>query len=111
MMPTATYLLLSILIMGAITYGLRLAPFVLFKSSDKTPAIIHYLGKAMPSAIITMLILYSIRYVDFTKFPSGIPESIGIFTVVTLHLWKRQYILSILGGTICYMTLLRLISP
>jgi branched-subunit amino acid transport protein AzlD len=110
MIQTSGYLLISILIMGAITYSLRLAPFVLFKSSEQTPSLINYLGKAMPSAIITMLILYSIRHVDFIKFPSGIPESIGIFTVVALHLWKRQYILSILGGTICYMMLLRVMS-
>lgn len=39
----------------------------------------------------------------------GIPEAIAIAVVVLLHLWKRQILLSIAGGTICYMLLVQLV--
>jgi len=108
-MTTSLYILSALLTMGLITYGLRLVPFVLFKSSDQTPAIIRYLGKVMPSAIIIMLIIYSIRAIDVTFFPFGLPEILGIGTVVLLHIWRRQYILSIIGGTLCYMAALQVL--
>jgi len=39
----------------------------------------------------------------------GIPEAIAIAVVVLLHLWKCQMLLSIAGGTICYMLLVQLV--
>jgi len=39
----------------------------------------------------------------------GLPELISIALVVALHLWKRQMLLSIAGGTVCYMLLVQLV--
>lgn len=38
-----------------------------------------------------------------------LPELISIALVVLLHLWKRQMLLSIAGGTVCYMLLVQLV--
>ena len=38
---------------------------------------------------------------------NGLPEAIAIVFVVLLHLWKRQMLISIAGGTICYMVLVQ----
>lgn len=35
-----------------------------------------------------------------------LPELISILVTGALHLWKRQMLLSIAGGTVCYMLLL-----
>lgn len=108
-MTSSGYIIIALLIMTAITFGLRLAPFVLFSSKGKTHKLIHYLGKVMPAAMIAMLIVYSIRHINLLRFPSGISELIALGVVVFLHLWKRQYILSIIGGTVVYMICLKLI--
>ena len=39
----------------------------------------------------------------------GIPELISILLVIALHVWKRQMLLSIAGGTVCYMLLVQLV--
>ena len=39
----------------------------------------------------------------------GIPELISVAVVIALHLWKRQMLLSIAGGTVCYMLLVQLV--
>ena len=39
----------------------------------------------------------------------GIPELISIVLVIVLHVWKRQMLLSIAGGTVCYMLLVQLV--
>jgi len=39
----------------------------------------------------------------------GLPELIAIAAVVALHLWKRQMLLSIAGGTVLYMVLVQLV--
>ncbi|WP_367236978.1 AzlD domain-containing protein [Thomasclavelia sp.] len=37
------------------------------------------------------------------------PEAIGITVVILLHFWKRQMLLSIAGGVVCYMFLVQVI--
>ena len=46
----------------------------------------------------------TIRY----AFVRSLPIMAG-YIVVGLHLWKRQMLLSIAGGTICYMLLVQLV--
>lgn len=108
-MPSSFYIIIALFIMTAVTFGLRLAPFVLFSTKGKTPELIQYLGKVMPPAMIAMLIVYSVRHINLLHFPSGIAELIALSAVVLLHLWRRQYILSIIGGTVVYMICLKLI--
>ena len=44
-----------------------------------------------------------------SAFPFGIPQIIGISIVAILHIWKRNNLISILGGTVVYMILVQLI--
>lgn len=86
----------------------RFLPFLIFTEKKPTPAFVEYLGKALPAAIFAMLVIYCLRNVEFLHGMShGIPEILGILVTVGLHLWKRQMLLSIAGGTICYMLLLQ----
>ena len=43
------------------------------------------------------------------QFSYGLPELIAIAVTIGLHLWKRQMLVSIAGGTVCYMLLVQLI--
>lgn len=87
----------------------RFLPFLIFSSKKPTPKYIEYLGKALPSAIFAMLVIYCLRNVKFTSGTFGLPELISIAVTVVLHLWKRQMILSMAGGTACYMLLIQLV--
>lgn len=87
----------------------RFLPFVLFRENRSTPAFVQYLGKALPSAVFAMLVVYCLKNVSLNAAPHGIPEAIGIVVTVLLHLWKRQMLLSIAGGTVVYMLLIQLV--
>lgn len=87
----------------------RFLPFVLFPADKPTPKFIAYLGKVLPSAVIAMLVVYCLKGVNLFTGSHGMPEFIAIAIVVLLHLWKRQMLLSIAGGTIAYMLLIQLV--
>lgn len=91
------------------TMATRFLPFLIFSSKKPTPRYIQYLGKALPAAIFGMLVVYCLKNVSFLTGSHGLPELISITAVVVLHLWKRQMLLSIAGGTICYMLLVQLV--
>ena len=91
------------------TMATRFLPFIVFSGSKPTPKYIQYLGKALPAAIFGMLVIYCLKNVNLLAFSFGIPELIAIVFVVALHLWKRQMLLSLAGGTVCYMLLIQLV--
>lgn len=96
-----------IAVVAFITMALRILPFLVFNGEKKTPDFITYLGKVLPYAIMAMLVVYCLKSTSFLKAPYGIPEAIAVAAVVLLHLWKRNTLISIVGGTVCYMMLMR----
>ena len=88
----------------------RFLPFFIFRENQETPAFIQYIGKFLPSAVFGMLVIYCLKNVEFLHGAThGLPELIAILVTVCMHLWKRQMLLSISAGTICYMLLLHFI--
>ena len=87
----------------------RLLPFLLFPAGKPTPRYIQYLGKVLPSSVFGLLIIYCLKHVSIFTGSHGIPELLAIALVAVLHLWKRQMLLSIAGGTLCYMLLVQFI--
>ena len=96
-----------IAVIALVTAGLRFLPFLIFGEGRKTPPIILHLGKVLPFAIMGMLVVYCLKDVSLTAAPFGIPEAIGVAVVALLHIWKRNTLLSIGGGTVCYMLLVQ----
>ena len=91
------------------TMATRFLPFLVFSGDKPAPKYIQYLGKALPAAIFGMLVVYCLKNVSILAGSHGIPELIAIVVVVLLHLWKRQMLLSIAGGTVCYMLLVQFV--
>lgn len=87
----------------------RFLPFFLFPAGKSTPKYIKYLGKVLPSAVFGLLIVYCLKNVSILSGSHGLPELISICFVIVLHLWKRQMLLSIAGGTVCYMLLVQFV--
>lgn len=100
---------LIILVATLVTMATRFTPFLLFGSGRKTPQIIIYLGKVLPYAIMGMLVVYCLKDATLTAAPFGIPEAVGCAAVALLHIWKRNTLLSIGAGTLCYMLLVQLV--
>ena len=101
--------LIMVLIMAGITFLIRALPFLLFPGNKRTPSYILYLGKVLPYAIIGMLIVYCLKTVSLLHAPFGLPELIAGIAVVILHVWKRNTLISIGGGTLLYMFLVQAI--
>nr|WP_325211558.1 branched-chain amino acid transporter permease [uncultured Oscillibacter sp.] len=87
----------------------RFLPFLLFPSGKPTPKYIRYLGTVLPSAVFGLLVVYCLKDVSLSAGSHGIPELISVAAVAGLHVWKRQMLLSIAGGTLCYMLLVQLV--
>ena len=85
----------------------RYLPFLLFPEGRRTPGFIRYLGKVLAPAVFGLLVVYCLKNVSLLEGSHGIPELIGVLVTAGLHLWKRQILLSIAGGTIIYMMLIQ----
>ena len=85
----------------------RFLSFLIFPSGRPIPKYIQYLGKVLPAAVFGLLVVYCLRNVDLLSGSHGLPELLSILLVIGLHVWKRQMLLSIAGGTIFYMFLVQ----
>ena len=104
-----TYTALAIGIIAAVTALLRFLPFMVFSRGKKTPRFILWLGRALPFAVMGMLVVYCLKGVSFVSAPFGIPELVCCAVVIVLHVWKRNSVLSIAGGTALYILIVNLI--
>ena len=50
-----------------------------------------------------------LRSTDFTASPYGIPGLLSVAVVALLHIWKKNTLISILGGTVLYMLLVQVV--
>ncbi|MBT1170888.1 branched-chain amino acid transporter permease [Bifidobacterium sp. SO4] len=87
----------------------RFLPFIVFPESKQPPRLVEYLGSVLPYAMTGLLVVYSLRNTPILTGSHGVPELIACATIVLLHCWKRNMLLSIAGGTIVYMLLVQLV--
>lgn len=105
-MNNALYSIAAIGVIAVVTWALRAFPFLLF-GNKPLPKVVRYLGKALPPAIMTVLVIYCLRDTAFSRAPHGIPELAASALVVILQLVRKNMYLSIIAGTVCYMVLIR----
>lgn len=106
---TFTQQVITILMVVVGTMATRFLPFLLFPAGKSTPRYIQYLGKVLPAAVFGLLVIYCLKDVSIFSGSHGLPELIAIVVVIALHCWKRQMLLSIAGGAVCYMLLVQLL--
>ena len=109
---TALQMGITIAVCTAATMLTRFLPFLIFSSKDQQPPeVVRYLGRVLPAAIFGMLIVYCLKSVTPFAGSRGIPEALAIAIAVTiaLHKWKHQTLVSIAGGTVCYVLLVQLV--
>lgn len=103
------YPLIQVLLIALVTILLRFLPFLVFPDGKRRPKIITYLGTVLPYSVMAMLVVYCLKSVSLLSWPHGLPEAIAILAVVVLHLWKKNSLLSIFGGTALYMILVQFV--
>lgn len=106
---TLTQQIVTIALCAFGTMITRFLPFIVFRSDKPTPKYIQYIGNALPPAIFGMLVIYCLKDVSLFGGSHGIPEAIAIIAVIALHLWKKNMLFSIAGGTVCYMLLVQFV--
>ncbi len=99
----------AIAVMALITALLRFLPFLIFKGKGGTPPLVEKLGRLLPSAVIAMLVVYCMKDVDFTRPASYLPALLASLLTGILHVWKRNTLLSVISGTVCYMLLVQFV--
>ena len=104
---TALQIAALVAVMAVVTFLTRALPFLLFGRGGEPPKAVLYLGRFLPPAVIAMLIVYCCREMRFTEPGGWLPGLIAGLAVVVLHIWKKNDMLSIVGGTILYMVLVQ----
>lgn len=100
--------ILIIAVCAVCTFAERLLPFVIFRGRD-VPQVVRYLGRILPTAIIATLTVYCLRSVSLGSLDGFMPSLLAVAATVCLHLWKHNTLISVVGGTACYMLLVQLV--
>jgi branched-subunit amino acid transport protein AzlD len=103
-MPESAYILAAVLISSAVTWTLRAAPFALL-APIRHSALLPYLNENMPVGIVTILVVYTVRHVSPSLTPETLAVAAGLAVTAGLHLWRRNAVLSVLGGTATHVAL------
>jgi len=97
---------IAIAIMAVVSFFTRVLPFLFFKKRE-LPESLEFIGKYFPAIILTILVFYTIKDMDFGTFPYGLKEILAIAFTASLHILMKNYLLSIFMGTIFYMGLVQ----
>lgn len=103
------YSIAVIAVVSLCTVLLRAFPFLVFGAKKEVPRMVQYLGAVLPASIMAVLVVYCLRSIHFTAMSQWLPAILSSFLVVGLHLWKKNILLSIALGTICYMIFVQIV--
>jgi branched-subunit amino acid transport protein AzlD len=103
-MPHTPYLLTAVAVSAAVTWGLRALPFTAL-ARLRASAAVGYLSARMPLGVMVILLAYTLRSLPLTGPVQALPDILALAATVGLHLWRRNAVLSILGGTAIHVAL------
>ena len=101
-MNEINYLLAAMLVMTVATYITRLTPFLLFSKCQES-SLFNYISKSTPPMVMTILVIYMLKDVEYLTFEI-VYTFIALLVTAGLHIYKRNALLSIVSGTIVYMS-------
>jgi branched-subunit amino acid transport protein AzlD len=104
-MTTLTGAIIATALMGLVTLATRAFPFVLFSRRDP-PRALRFVERFIPPMVMAVLVVYCLKSIAWTVWPSGIRELAALALVAVLHIFKKNAMLSIFGGTAFYMILI-----
>lgn len=108
-MPDQTYLVEVAMVAATVTWSLRAVPFTLL-GPLRSSALLPFLAERLPAGVMVILVIYTLRHVDFVATSSIVPAAAGVAVTAALHLWRSNMVLSLVVGTATYVTLASIIS-
>ena len=103
-MPHTPYLIAAVAVSAAVTWGLRALPFTAL-APLRASAAVGYLGARMPLGIMVILLAYTLCNLSLGDPGRALPDILAAAATVSLHLWRHNAVLSILGGTAIHVAL------
>jgi branched-subunit amino acid transport protein AzlD len=103
-MPSPLYLAAAVAVSAAITWGLRALPFAVLTPLRRS-AVLQYLALQMPTGIMLILALYTLRDIRPTAWPAVVPTALALAAAIGLHLKTRNAVISVLGATALHVVL------
>jgi branched-subunit amino acid transport protein AzlD len=107
-MPDNGYIALLVGVGAAVTWALRALPFAVL-APMRHSAVVRYLSVHMPLGVMVMLAIYTLHTLSHAEARGTARDvlwlAVGVAVTAGLHLWRRQALLSILVGTVVYVTL------
>lgn len=106
---TGIEIYLAIVVMALVNYFTRVFPFIFFIKKEP-PSSIIFIERFFPAIIMVILIVYTLKNIEFAIYPHGLKEILSVVFTAILHLSIKNYLISIFGGTIFYMALVQYIN-
>ena len=103
-MPHTPYLIAAVAVSAAVTWGLRALPCTAL-APLRASAAVGYLSARMPLGVMVILLAYTLRKLPLADPVRALPDILALAITLGLHLWRRNAVLSILGGTASYVAL------
>ena len=103
------YLWSAVLVSAGVTALIRFLPFWVFRGGRPVPLLVEKLGRVLPYAIMGMLVVYCLKGVSFAALGGWLPSLLACAVTGGLYVWKRNTLLSIICGTVCYMILVQMV--
>lgn len=102
-MPDTHYAVAAVLVAAAVTWALRALPFAVL-TPLRTSSTVEFLSARMPAGVMVILVVYCLRDLPVTDGRAAAPV-LALAVTIGLHLWRRNALLSILGGTAVHVVL------
>ncbi|MEV4340851.1 AzlD domain-containing protein [Streptomyces sp. NPDC049590] len=102
-MSDTGYAVAAILVTAAVTWALRALPFVVL-APLRASATVRFLSTRMPGGVMVILVVYCLRDLPVAEVRATAPAA-ALSVTAGLHLWRRNALLSILGGTAVHIIL------
>ncbi|OKJ94646.1 branched-chain amino acid ABC transporter [Streptomyces sp. CB03234] len=102
-MSDARYAIAAVVVTAAVTWALRALPFAVL-APLRASRTVHYLSTRMPAGVMVILVVYCLRELPLTEARVLAPAA-ALAVTIGLHLWRRNALLSILGGTAVHVVL------
>lgn len=98
-MADPRYIAAMVAVSAAITWGLRALPFAVLAPMRRSVTV-RYLSLHMPVGVMAILALYTLREVPQADAGRAGATLVALGVTVALHAWRRNALVSIVGGTL-----------
>jgi branched-subunit amino acid transport protein AzlD len=98
-MADPVHIAAMVVVSAAITWALRALPFAALAPLRRS-VVVRYLSVHMPLGVMVILAFYTLRHIPTAAGLDRWAAAAALAVTVALHLWRRNVLLSIVGGTL-----------